>query len=101
LSGKSDVAGIPLLLLTVGAVSVAARPLANAVSRLHERRADRFALEMTEDVGSFVTAMRRLAAQNLAEEHPSRAVEWLFYTHPPTSSRIAAAQAWAAARTGH
>ena len=101
LEGKSDVAGLPLLLLTGGAVSVALLPLANALSRAHERRADRYALEMTDNADAFVTAMKRLAAQNLAEEHPSRIVEMLFHSHPSMSSRIAAAHAWAsdAART--
>ena len=32
--------------------------------------------------------------QNLAEEHPSRIVQWLFYSHPPIRDRIAAAQAF-------
>ena len=36
--------------------------------------------------------MRRLGAQNLAEEHPSKIVQWLFYSHPPIRERIAAAQ---------
>jgi Zn-dependent protease with chaperone function len=39
--------------------------------------------------------MKRLGAQNLAEERPSRFVELLFYTHPPIPKRIAAAQRWA------
>jgi len=38
--------------------------------------------------------MRRLSAQNLAEEQPSRVVQWLFYSHPPIRERIAAAQAF-------
>ena len=38
--------------------------------------------------------MRRLGAQNLAEEHPSKIVQWLFYSHPPIRERIAAAQAF-------
>ena len=96
LEGKSDIAGLPLLLLTGGAVSVALLPLANAFSRAHERRADRYALEMTKNAEAFVTAMRRLAVQNLAEERPSRLVEMLFHSHPSMSSRIAAAQAWMA-----
>jgi Zn-dependent protease with chaperone function len=36
--------------------------------------------------------MKRLAAQNLAEEEPSRLVQVLFHTHPPINARIAAAQ---------
>ena len=38
--------------------------------------------------------MRRLGAQNLAEEHPSKIVQWLFHSHPPVRERIAAAQAF-------
>ncbi len=95
LTGKGDVAALPLLVLAGGAVSLALMPLANALSRAHERRADRYALEMTKNVPAFVSAMKRLGAQNLAEEHPSRLVEILFYTHPPISARVDAAQAWA------
>jgi STE24 endopeptidase len=96
LTGKGDIAALPLLLLAAAAVSLALMPLANALSRAHERRADRYALEMTRNVPAFVSAMKRLGAQNLAEEHPSRLVQILFYTHPPISARIDAAQAWAA-----
>lgn len=95
LTGKGDVAALPLLLLAAGAVSLALMPLVNALSRAHERRADRYALEMTKNVPAFVSAMKRLGAQNLAEEHPSRLVEILFYTHPPITARIDAAQTWA------
>ena len=95
LMGKGDVAALPLLLLAAGAVSLALMPVANALSRAHERRADRYALEMTKNVAAFVSAMKRLGAQNLAEEHPSRLVQILFYTHPPISARIDAAHAWA------
>jgi STE24 endopeptidase len=98
LMGKGDVAALPLLLLAGGAVSLALMPLANALSRAHERSADRYALEMTKNVPAFVSAMKRLGAQNLAEEHPSRIVQILFYTHPPVTARIDAAHAWAATR---
>jgi STE24 endopeptidase len=95
LTGKSDIAALPLLLLAAGAVSLGVVPVANAVSRSHERRADRYALEMTGNVHAFVTAMKRLGATNLAEARPSRLVEVLFYTHPPIDDRIAAAHDWA------
>ena len=94
LMGKADVAVLPLLLLAAGGVSVALLPLFNALSRAHERRADRYALELTHNVEAFVAAMKRLAAQNLAEERPSRLVEVLFYTHPPTAARVEAARRW-------
>jgi STE24 endopeptidase len=94
---KDDVAGLPLLLLAGGAVSLVLLPVANAVSRAHERRADRYALEMTRNAAAFVSAMRRLAAQTLAEERPSRLVEILFHSHPPMAARVEAARAWESA----
>jgi STE24 endopeptidase len=100
LMGKADIAGLPLLLLTMGGVSLLLMPVANAFSRAHERRADRYALTMTGNAAAFITAMKRLSAQNLAEEHPSRVVELLFHSHPSTSARIAAAQAWIDGRPG-
>jgi STE24 endopeptidase len=60
----------------------------------HERRADRYALMMTRNAAAFVTAMKRLAVQNLAEEQPSRLVEILLHSHPSTQARIKAAQEW-------
>jgi STE24 endopeptidase len=96
IGGPADVAGLPLLMLVFGGVMLAAMPLVNAFSRLNERRADRFALKLTNRADAFVTAMRRLASQNLVEERPSRAVVWLFHSHPPIEERIEAARssAW-------
>ena len=71
-------------------------PLAHALSRAFERKADRFALALTRNPAAFISAMRRLAAQNLAEEQPSVLVQWLFHSHPPVRERIAAAQAFKA-----
>jgi STE24 endopeptidase len=94
LMGKDDVAALPMLLLAVGAVSLLLVPVVNALSRAHERRADRYALAMTGNAAAFMSAMKRLGAQNLAEEHPSRLVEILFYSHPPMAARIEAARVW-------
>jgi STE24 endopeptidase len=92
LRGSDDVAGLPLLLLAAGAVSMVMLPAAHAMSRAHERRADRFALTITRNAPAFISAMRRLAAQNLAEDEPSSLVQWLFYSHPPIRERISVAQ---------
>lgn len=94
LRGPSDIAGLPILLLAAGAVSLVMVPAAHAMSREHERRADRFALALTKNPPAFISAMRRLAAQNLAEEEPSQLVQWLFHSHPPIRERIAAAQSF-------
>ena len=86
---------MPLVAAAAGAVSLVLLPFGLALSRRHERRADRFALDLTKNPNAFVTAMRRLGAQNLAEEQPSRIVQWLFHSHPPLEERLAAAKAWA------
>jgi STE24 endopeptidase len=91
--GLGDPAALPLLLLAAGAVSLALTPLGHAWSRHNERRADRFALELTGRRDAFVSAMRRLGAQNLAEPDPSRPVRWFFHSHPPIDERIASARA--------
>jgi STE24 endopeptidase len=94
LRGIDDPAGLPLLMLVGGVASFAITPLANALSRAHERRADRYALAATGRPDAFISAMKRLAQQNLAEEYPSQLVQWLFYSHPPIRERIEAARAW-------
>jgi STE24 endopeptidase len=94
LRGVADVAGLPLLLLASGGVSLVMLPLAYALSRAFERKADEFALALTRNPMAFISAMRRLAAQNLAEEEPSAIVRWLFHSHPPVRERIAAAQSF-------
>jgi STE24 endopeptidase len=94
LQGMADPAGIPILLLTAGTLGLCVKPLLNAVSRSHERRADSYALRMTENPSAFITAMKRLGQQNLAEDSPSKLVQALFYTHPPIKERLRAAQSW-------
>jgi len=99
LRGMADVAGLPVLLLGAMALSLGVLPVANALSRVHERRADRFALDLTRNPVAFTSAMRRLAVQNLAEERPSRLTRWLFCSHPPIEHRIAMAEEWGRSAT--
>ncbi len=93
-AGPGDLAALPRLLLTAGLVSLLLAPIGNAWSRFNERRADRFALSLTGRPGAFISAMRRLGQQNLAEERPSAAVLWFFHSHPTIDERIAAARAF-------
>jgi STE24 endopeptidase len=90
-----DFANLPLIVLVATVLGFLLLPALNAISRQHEREADRYAWENITDVGSFVTAMQKLAAQNLSERTPSRFVEWFFESHPSIQKRISAAEAWA------
>ncbi len=96
--GLSDPASIPLLMLVGGAWSFMVLPIVNAFSRAQERAADRYALETTQNPDAFVSAMKRLAQQNMAEDSPSPLVQWIFYSHPPIRERIASARAFENAR---
>jgi STE24 endopeptidase len=89
----SDVAGPATAMRLAFYMSIGqlvAMPIANAFSRMIERRADRFALAATQDAGSGVRAFRRLRDQNLAEDQGPKWSELLFSSHPSIGSRIAA-----------
>ena len=90
-----DFANLPLIILVATLLGFLLMPAMNALSRMHEREADLYAWENIPAVGPFVTAMTKLADQNLAERTPSRFVEWFFESHPSIQKRIAAAEAWA------
>jgi STE24 endopeptidase len=92
--GLSDFATLPLLILVFSVLSVLLMPVLNAYSRFNERQADRYCFQSVRSVEPFVTAMNKLAAQNLAERQPSKWVERLFHSHPSISNRVAAARAW-------
>jgi STE24 endopeptidase len=91
----ADFANLPLLALVASGLSLLLMPALNAYSRFTERQADLYCWKCVTDVTPYITAMEKLARQNLSESHPSRLVELLFHSHPPISKRIAAAEAWA------
>jgi len=93
-----DFANLPLIILVATVLGFLLMPAMNALSRRHEREADLYAWENIPAIGPFVTAMTKLADQNLAERTPSRFVEWFFESHPSIHKRIAAAEAWAKTR---
>ena len=93
LEGLADVAGVPLVALAGGGTFVLLAPVTNGISRRQERRADRFAVAITRDPDALLSGLRRLGAEHLAEERPSRLVEWLFHSHPPLAARLRAASA--------
>jgi STE24 endopeptidase len=88
----TEVEQLPVLALVAGTVTLGLSPIANALSRWHERRADRFAIEHTGNAAAFISAIKRLSSQNLAEEVPPAWVEALLHSHPSTARRLEAAR---------
>ncbi len=90
-----DFANLPLIVLVATVLGFLLMPALNALSRRHEREADRYAWESIPAIAPFITSMQKLADQNLAEREPSKVIEMLFHSHPSIGKRIAAAEAWA------
>lgn len=93
-----DFANLPLIVLVATVLGFLLMPALNAISRHHERQADRYAWENTPAIEPFITSMQKLADQNLAERQPNKVIEWLFHSHPSIGKRVAAAEAWASKR---
>ena len=94
LSSASDVAGLPMLFLIFFAVNLILMPLMNGYSRRRERAADDFALKALETREVFISCMKKLGEQNLADPEPPAWYEWFFYDHPSIQKRIAMAHSW-------
>jgi len=64
------------------------RPLGSALSRKFERQADDAAVALMGTVKSMGDALKRLAAENLANLVPHPLYAWFYYSHPPPVERI-------------
>jgi len=93
-TGLTDPATFPLLMLALGVFGVVTMPLGNVWSRWREVKADEYALKTTGQPEAFISAMTRLANQNLAEAEPPAWVEFLLHSHPAISKRVAMAQSF-------
>lgn len=97
--GLADPATMPLLAAALGVFGLMTLPLTNGFSRLVESQADVYALETTRDAAAFLSAMTRLANQNLAELNPPGWVVFLLDDHPSTGRRLAMGRRFAAERS--
>lgn len=93
--GLSDPATMPLVAAVLGIFGLVVLPLSNGFSRIVERQADGYALESTGKVSAFISAMTRLANQNLSELNPHPLVEFFLYNHPSIGNRLAFARRYA------
>ncbi|MBW6458522.1 MAG: M48 family metallopeptidase [FCB group bacterium] len=88
-------AAFPVFLLCFGILNMLLiAPLANALSRFHEKQADRYALNITHTPEAFERAMSGLANRNLSNAYPLPFIKWMYYSHPPIGERLEYAAAW-------
>ena len=91
-TGLTDPATLPLLMVALMIFGLVTMPLGNIWSRWREVKADQYALEMSGNPQAFISAMTRLANQNLADADPPAWVEFLLHSHPSIGKRVAMAK---------
>jgi STE24 endopeptidase len=93
-TGISEIAALPLLFLYLSLYGLITTPISNILSRKFEWEADTYALEVTRNREAFISAMEKLAAQNLADKTPNKVIEFLFHSHPSLEKRIQFAKSY-------
>jgi Zn-dependent protease with chaperone function len=94
--GMARPEAVPLGLLVVAVLQLAATPAQNAISRRMEAEADWRSLQTTHDPKSTRSLFIRFGADDLADPSPPGWAYVLFETHPTLAQRVAMADAWAA-----
>jgi len=94
IEGPADIASLPLFMLIFVVFSLITLPVSPTYSRYMEHQADKFALDLTHNPDAFISAMNKLAYQNLSDPNPSPVIEFLLYDHPPASKRIKFAETY-------
>ena len=84
----SDPASLPLLMLLLSLFSLVISPAFLALSRYHERQADRFGLDLTGDNTAAASAFVALQRQNLAVPRPGVLYKVFRASHPPIGERV-------------
>jgi STE24 endopeptidase len=87
---------VPLALLVLAALTLAAQPLQNVISRHMEAEADWEALETTRDPDAMTGLFQRFAETSLGDPTPPGWAYVMLDTHPPLLDRIEMAEAWRA-----
>ncbi|RJQ42039.1 MAG: M48 family peptidase [Nitrospiraceae bacterium] len=87
---KNDTIFANLLILGLvgGIISFPLTPIFSYFSRRHEKEADRFAAEMTENPEAMATSLIKLSKDNLSNLHPHPLYAGFYYSHPPVVQRI-------------
>jgi Zn-dependent protease with chaperone function len=92
--GMRDPAAIPLSLLVLIVLQLAATPVENVISRRMEQEADWMALQTTRDPTSAIRLFKDFTRADLAEPSPPDWAYVLLDTHPTILQRIGMVEAW-------
>jgi STE24 endopeptidase len=84
---------VPAVALSITLLVPAITMISNQLSRAVEARADRYAMELTQDPDQLIAFERRITIQNVSDPEPPDWVSFLLGTHPTTMERIGQALA--------
>src|SRR6185312_523247 len=84
----ADVASMPLFMLLLSLFAAVITPALLALSRHHERAADRFGLDLTGDKQAAASAFVAWQEQNLAVPRPGWLYKLFRASHPPIGERV-------------
>ena len=88
LSSLSDIAALPVIIMSIVVFGIVMQPFQNYISRRLEKNADKMALSVTGLKEAFVSMMEKLSSQNLADRNPRPLIKFFFFDHPPVDERI-------------
>jgi STE24 endopeptidase len=92
--GLAQPEAVPIAILVLVVLQLAATPLLNASSRRQEAAADWAALEATRDPAAARGLIRQLATESLSNPDPPFWVSAFYGSHPALIDRLAMAYAW-------
>ena len=86
--GQHDIAAMPLLLLTISFLSFILSPISNYEIRYHERKADEYAIELTQNKEAAVSAFQTLTKNIKSTGYEPTPIHFFLGTHPRITERI-------------
>lgn len=88
ISAVNDIGSLPLFLLLLSMLMYVSSPFSNTVSRYQEMRADRYAIEMTQNSEAAIGTFQELTKSGLSQVNPPLLVKIFRYGHPTMLERI-------------
>lgn len=84
----NDIRSFPLFLMILSMLMFVSSPFSNMVSRYQETRADRYAIEMTNNTEAGISTFQELSRAGLSQVNPPLLVKIFRYGHPTMLERI-------------
>ena len=83
-----DIGAFPIFMFALFIYSLISMPFSNAYSRRREYAADAYAVQSVGEAAPLISALEKLADQNLSDKEPPAWIEFLLHSHPSIRRRI-------------